>query len=70
EYFQIMKGRGGTQERAQRALIGKRTAIGAIMVQRGEAEAMICTTIGDYPDHFSVVKALFGYRGGVLTAGA
>ncbi len=44
--------------------------IGAIMVQRGEADAMICGTVGDYHEHFSVVKNVFGYRDGVHTAGA
>ncbi len=56
EYFQIMKRRGVTQEQAQRALISNPTVIGAIMVQRGEADAMICGTVGDYHEHFSVVK--------------
>lgn len=70
EYYQIMKRRGITQEQAQRAVIANTTVIGAIMVQRGEADAMICGTIGDYHEHFSVVKAVFGYREGVHTAGA
>ncbi len=65
EYFQIMKRRGVTQEQAQRALISNPTVIGAIMVQRGEADAMICGTVGDYHEHFSVVKNVFGYRDGV-----
>ncbi|SRA28095.1 NADP-dependent malic enzyme [Escherichia coli] len=59
-----------TQEQAQRALISNPTVIGAIMVQRGEADAMICGTVGDYHEHFSVVKNVFGYRDGVHTAGA
>lgn len=70
EYYNIMKRRGITQEQAQRAVIGNTTVIGAIMVQRGEADAMICGTIGDYLEHFSVVQQLFGYRDGVHTAGA
>lgn len=65
-----MKRRGVTQEQAQRALISNPTVIGAIMVQRGEADAMICGTVGDYHEHFSVVKNVFGYRDGVHTAGA
>ena len=52
------------------ALISNPTVIGAIMVQRGEADAMICGTVGDYHEHFSVVKNVFGYRDGVHTAGA
>lgn len=51
-------------------MISNTTAIGAIMVQRGEADGMICGTIGDYHEHFHVIKPLFGYRDGVHTAGA
>jgi malate dehydrogenase (oxaloacetate-decarboxylating)(NADP+) len=69
EYFSIMKRRGITQEQAQRAVISDTTVIGAIMVHRGEADAMICGTI-DYHEHFSVVQEIFGYREGVHAAGA
>jgi len=70
EYYNIMKRRGVTQEQAQRAVIGNTTVIGAIMVHRGEADALICGTIGDYHEHFGVLEPLFGYRDGVKTAGA
>ncbi|AMO47828.1 Malate dehydrogenase [Enterobacter sp. FY-07] len=70
EYFTIMKRRGITQEQAQRAVISNTTVIGAIMVHRGEADALICGTIGDYHEHFSVVQEIFGYRDNVHTAGA
>lgn len=70
EYFNIMKRRGVTQEQAQRAVIGNTTVIGAIMVHRDEADALICGTIGDYHEHFGVLEPLFGYRDGVKTAGA
>ncbi len=70
EYYAIMKRRGITQEQAQRAVISNTTVIGAIMVHRGEADALICGTIGDYHEHFSVVQEIFGYREGVHAAGA
>ncbi|RKQ40689.1 NADP-dependent oxaloacetate-decarboxylating malate dehydrogenase [Enterobacter sp. R1(2018)] len=70
EYYNIMKRRGITQEQAQRAVISNTTVIGAIMVHRGEADAMICGTIGEYHEHFEVVEKLFGYRDGVKAAGA
>ncbi|XPE23386.1 phosphate acyltransferase [Shigella sonnei] len=57
-------------EQAQRPLIRNPTVIGAIMVQRGAADAMIYGTVGDYHEHFSVVKNVFGYRDSVHTAGA
>ena len=70
EYYSIMKRRGITREQAQRAVISNTTVIGAIMVHRGEADALICGTIGEYHEHFSVVQEIFGYREGVHTAGA
>jgi malate dehydrogenase (oxaloacetate-decarboxylating)(NADP+) len=69
EYYAIMKRRGITQEQAQRAVISNTTVIGAIMVHRGEADALICGTIGDYHEHFSVVQEIFGYREGYTPPG-
>jgi allosteric NADP-dependent malic enzyme (EC 1.1.1.40) len=70
EYYNLMKRRGISPEQAQRAVISNTTVIGAIMVHRGEADALICGTIGDYHEHYSVIQPLFGYRDGVHTAGA
>ncbi|OEU23759.1 malic enzyme, partial [Yersinia ruckeri] len=62
EYYQIMKRRGVSQEQARRAVISNTTVIGSIMVHRGEADAMICGTIGNYHDHYAVVEKVFGFR--------
>lgn len=70
EYYQIMKRRGVSPEQAQRAVIGNPTLIGAIMVHRGEADALICGTIGDYKEHYEVIEKLFGFREDVKVAGA
>jgi malate dehydrogenase (oxaloacetate-decarboxylating)(NADP+) len=70
EYYQIMKRRGVSPEQAQRAVIGNPTLIGAIMVHRGEADALICGTIGDFKEHYDVIEKLFGFREGVRVAGA
>lgn len=70
EYWQLMKRQGVTQEQAQRAVISNTTVIGAIMVHRGEADGMICGTVGEYHEHFSILEKLFGWRGGVKAAGA
>lgn len=70
EYYQIMKRRGVTPETAQRAVIGNPTLIGAIMVHCGEADALICGTIGDYHEHYAVVEKVFGLRADVKVAGA
>ncbi|WP_147199130.1 NADP-dependent oxaloacetate-decarboxylating malate dehydrogenase [Pantoea sp. CCBC3-3-1] len=70
EYYHIMKRRGVSPEQAQRAVIGNPTLIGAIMVHRGEADALICGTIGDYHEHYDVIEKLFGFRQDVKVAGA
>jgi len=70
EYYQIMKRRGVSQEQARRAVIGNPTLIAAIMLHRGEADAMICGTIGSYHEHYDVVKNVVGVREGAHVAGA
>lgn len=70
EYYQIMKRRGVSQEQARRAMIGNPTLIGAIMVRRGEADGLICGTVGSYSEHLEVYKNVFGFRDGMQTAGA
>ena len=70
EYYQMMKRRGVSPEQAQRAVIGNPTLIGAIMVHRGEADAMICGTVGDYHEHYEIVERVFGFRPGINVAGA
>lgn len=70
EYYQIMKRRGVSQEQARRAVIGNPTLIAAIMLHRGEADAMICGTIGSYHEHYDVVKNVFGFREGARTSPA
>ncbi|QHM74641.1 NADP-dependent malic enzyme [Mixta theicola] len=70
EYYQIMKRRGVSPEQAQRAMIGNPTLIAAIMVHRGEADAMICGTIGNYKEHYEVIERVLGFRQGINVAGA
>lgn len=70
EYYNLMKRRGVTQEQAQRTVISNTTVIGAIMVHRGEADGLICGTVGEYHEHFTILEKLFGYRDEVKAAGA
>jgi malate dehydrogenase (oxaloacetate-decarboxylating)(NADP+) len=44
--------------------------IGAIMVRRGEADSMICGTIGRYKDHVKNVIDIIGLKPGVETPAA
>ncbi len=69
EYYQIMKRRGVSQEQARRAVIGNPTLIAAIMLHRGEADAMICGTIGSYHEHYDVVERCSGSVKGCMWQG-
>lgn len=70
EYFQLMKRQGVTREQAQRETIANTTLIGAIMLQRNEADAMICGTVGDYHAHFRTLKQVLGFAKNACVAGA
>ncbi len=70
EYYNIMKRRGVSQETARRAVRTNPTIIGSIMVSRGEADGMICGTVGSYLEHYEVVRNILGFSEGVHTAGA
>jgi malate dehydrogenase (oxaloacetate-decarboxylating)(NADP+) len=61
EYYEIMKRRGISQEQAKRSVIRNTTLIAAIMVRRGEADALICGTFGTYLTHFEKIRDVIGY---------
>ncbi len=46
------------------------TVIGTLMVKRGEADAMICGSVGRYPDHLRHVRDVIGYKPGVRSLAA
>ncbi|GGX91619.1 NADP-dependent malic enzyme [Vogesella alkaliphila] len=61
DYYQLMKRKGVSQEQARRRVIGNTTLIGALMVRRGEADALICGTYGPYRQHFDIIENVIGY---------
>jgi malate dehydrogenase (oxaloacetate-decarboxylating)(NADP+) len=46
------------------------TLIGAMLVRRGDADAMLCGTFGDYADHLRYVRQAIPLREGVETLAA
>ena len=70
EYYQLTKRKGVSQEQARRSVIGNTTLIGALMVRRGDADAMICGTYGPYRQHFDILEAVIGYNNSEAVAGA
>ncbi len=59
-YHQIMQRRGVTPDLAKAIMRTNSTAIGAIMVHRGEADSMICGTFGEYRWHLNYVEQVLG----------
>ena len=61
-YHRIMARRGVTPDLARAIMRTNTTAIGAIMVQRDQADSMICGTFGEYRWHLNYVQQVLGTR--------
>ncbi|WP_166417590.1 NADP-dependent malic enzyme [Cochlodiniinecator piscidefendens] len=61
-YHEIMARRGVTPDLAKAIMRTNTTAIGAIMVQRGEADSLICGTFGEYLWHLNYVQQILGTK--------
>jgi malate dehydrogenase (oxaloacetate-decarboxylating)(NADP+) len=59
-YHEIMKRRGVTPDLAKAVMRTNTTAIGAVMVHRGEADSLICGTFGEYRWHLNYVTQVLG----------
>ena len=59
-YHDIMARRGVTPDIARAVMRTNTTAIGAVMVQRGEADSLICGTFGQYLWHLNYVTQILG----------
>ncbi|GAB7125856.1 NADP-dependent oxaloacetate-decarboxylating malate dehydrogenase [Silvimonas sp. JCM 19000] len=69
QYHQLMMRKGVSEEQAQLEVRSKPTLIGALMVKRGDADAMICGTQGRYHmHHWYVQNVLCPSQGKATTA--
>ncbi|MDJ0826014.1 MAG: NADP-dependent malic enzyme [Rhodobacter sp.] len=59
-YHLLMERRGVTPDLARAIMRTNTTAIGAIMVHRGEADSLICGTFGQYLWHLNYVAQVLG----------
>ncbi|PTT79995.1 NADP-dependent malic enzyme [Pelomonas sp. HMWF004] len=64
-YHQRMKRNGVTPEMAKSAVRRSNTAIGALAIELGDADAMICGMVGKFDRHLEQVRDLVGLRKGV-----
>ncbi|MGH1404567.1 MAG: NADP-dependent malic enzyme [Alphaproteobacteria bacterium] len=69
-YHSIMERRGVTPDDAKTVLRTSATVIGALMVYKDEADAVICGTQGHFHDHLEHVKDIIGLKPGVETPAA
>jgi malate dehydrogenase (oxaloacetate-decarboxylating)(NADP+) len=67
-YHGVMERRGVTPDIARAVMRTNTTAIGAVMVHRGEADSLICGTFGQYLWHLKYVRQVLA-RGGLHPVG-
>ncbi len=59
-YHELMQRRGVSPDLAKAIMRTNSTAIGAIMVHRGDADSLICGTFGEYRWHLNYVEQVLG----------
>lgn len=68
-YHDLMARRGATPDIARAVMRTNTTAIGAVMVHRGEADSLICGTFGEFRWHLNYIQQILG-RDGLKPDGA
>ncbi|AUM73725.1 NADP-dependent malic enzyme [Paracoccus jeotgali] len=68
-YHELMARRGVTPDLARAIMRTNTTAIGSVMVHRGEADSLICGTFGQYSWHLNYITNVLG-RDGLSAQGA
>jgi malate dehydrogenase (oxaloacetate-decarboxylating)(NADP+) len=70
EYYRLCKRKGVTRAQAKEDLRTRPTVAGAILLVRGDADAMLCGVQGNYHGHLRYVRDIVGTRPGVQTLAA
>jgi malate dehydrogenase (oxaloacetate-decarboxylating)(NADP+) len=61
-YYQLMGRNGISPEDAKEAVLRKPSLIGALLLQMGECDALVCGTVGKYGAHLRHVADVIGQR--------
>ena len=69
-YHAINQRKGVTEDAAKNLLRSRPALIAAIMVERGEADAMICGLVGRYHKKLGYLRSVFDYEPGVNSVAA
>ncbi len=64
-YHRLMERRGVTPSMAKAVVRSRPTAIAVLMVERGEADAMICGLVGQYQSKLRYIRNIIGMDAGV-----
>lgn len=59
-YWELMCRRGITKEMARVEMRRRLTLIGAMMVKQGDADGMVCGTVGTYSNHLEFIDQVIG----------
>jgi len=70
EYYALGQRRGITESIAKEALRSRASLVAAMLLRRGDVDAMLCGTIGTFDEHLAYVRDVIGQRHGVLTLAA
>jgi malate dehydrogenase (oxaloacetate-decarboxylating)(NADP+) len=65
EYYDLAKRKGVTMPIAREQMRTRPTLIGAILLRRGDADAMLCGTTGAFDEHLRYIEEVIGTRPGV-----
>jgi malate dehydrogenase (oxaloacetate-decarboxylating)(NADP+) len=65
EYHKLAGRRGTSPEEAKTVIRTQHTAVAALMVQRGGADAMLCGTVGRFNQHLKHVDDIIGKADGI-----
>jgi malate dehydrogenase (oxaloacetate-decarboxylating)(NADP+) len=69
-YWELMCRRGISKEMARVEMRRRLTLIGAMMVHLGDADGMICGTVGAYANHLQFIDEVIGHSSGARTYAA
>ncbi|NYT38492.1 NADP-dependent malic enzyme [Allopusillimonas soli] len=69
-YWEIMCRRGISKEMARVEMRRRLTLIGAMMVHLGDADGMVCGTVGTYANHLQFIDEVIGKAPGTCTYAA
>jgi len=64
EYYKLMRRRGVSPDDAKVHVRQSNTLIGAMLLRRGDGDAMLCGTFGRHKDHLRHVSNIIGLRSG------